>query len=124
MLALGVNFLAMSKLAESNRQMSSLFGDDLLGTLHVGNMNIDRYDIGRVSRDAFLNASDAKILADDEKTFQTRFDSFHSELDGAEKTFYTPEGLATIKIVRDGLSEWQKSQGLVFDRLQPPRALR
>ena len=117
LLAMGMSYLAVTKLADANGQMAAIYQKDMMGIVHVENMNVDRYDIGRVTRDAILNVDNPKEFAEDERTLRSRLDNFRSELDEADKTFYTAEGIAALKSVREATPGWEKAQLEVVDRL-------
>lgn len=116
-LSVVMNITSVTKLADSNEKMQVLYEADLQGAIHAGAMGMARYDIGRTSRDALLNVDDPKVLAQDEQAIRARIDNFASELDAAEKTFYSPEGVAAIKAIRIALPEWERAQLEVFERL-------
>jgi methyl-accepting chemotaxis protein len=117
LLVMGISYLAITKLADANGEMAILYQEDMIGVIHAENMNVARYDIGRIARDAILNADNAKIFADDQRSIQSRFENFRSEIDAADKTFYSEEGIAAIKAVREATPAWEKAQLEILDRL-------
>lgn len=118
LLAAGISYEATSKLADANQQMSRIYQEDMQGVIHADNMNIARYDIGRISRDAILNVDNAPVLAADAKSIQSRLGNFQSELDAADKTYYSEEGISAVKAIREALPPWQKAQQTVVDQAQ------
>jgi methyl-accepting chemotaxis protein len=115
---MGMSYLAISRLSQANASMATLYQDDMLGAIHTDNMQIARFTLGRAIRDAVINAADGQIVSEDEKVVQAQFEKMRSELDAADKTFYTKEGLAAVAAIRNSLPAYERADLAVFDRLR------
>jgi methyl-accepting chemotaxis protein len=113
----GMSYLAITKLAAANQSMASMYQDDLQGALHADNMEIVRFSLGRTLRDALLHPKDEAVISSDEKAVQAGLAKFQSELDAADKTFYSKEGRAAVEELRNGFPAYAKEDMSVFERL-------
>ncbi|HEX4039157.1 MAG TPA: methyl-accepting chemotaxis protein [Acidobacteriaceae bacterium] len=118
LLTVGISYLAITKLADANQDMGTMYQKHMLGAIHADNMEIARFSIGRTERDAMLNPDDPQILEKDENSMQADFQKFHENLDEAERTFVSKEGLAAVASIRDGLPAYEKANLDVFPRLR------
>ncbi len=113
-----VSSLAISKLADANARMSALYLNDMQGAIQIDDMQIARFSIGRMERDAMLNQDNPQVIDADEKTMRADFEKFHAALEGADKTFYTKEGKAFIAVIRRGLPDYEQANLEVFPHLR------
>lgn len=114
---LGLSYLGIHSFGEANERMTMMYQSDMLGTVHVDNIVISRLSLGRSARDAMLNINNAEIVAANEKTMLADFEKIHSDLDAAEKCFYTKEGLALMASVRDALPGYEKAYHDLYQRI-------
>jgi methyl-accepting chemotaxis protein len=114
---LGISALAIMNLGNANERMTVLYEKDMSGQMHAGNMAIARAMNGRAVRDAILNADDPASVDADNKTVQSNFANFHSDLDAAQKLFYSSEGIAALTTIRNVLPAYEQSYRDLFARL-------
>lgn len=118
LMIVGMSYLAISKLSDANESLSALYHQDMQGTIQADDMEIARFSIGRIGRDAILNASNPQIIDNDEKSARDDYARFHAALDGATKTFVTKQGIADIDAIREALPAYEKANMDVYERLR------
>ena len=57
----------------ANQRMQVMYQSDMLGTVHVDDILISRFSIGRSARDAMLNLNKPEIVAANEKAMAADF---------------------------------------------------
>jgi methyl-accepting chemotaxis protein len=115
-LILGICLLAISSLGDANQRMTVLYQDDMMGAIAADTIAISRMELGRAGRDAILNVQDAAVVAADEKVMLADFEKIHSSLDASDKLFYSPEGIANVKKIRDALPGYEQAYHDLFQR--------
>jgi methyl-accepting chemotaxis protein len=113
-----MSYLAITRLGAANQSISTLYQSDMIGSIHTDNMEIVRFSLGRTIRDAMLNSTDAARVSADEQEGQADLQKFSIELDGADKTFYSKEGIAAIRDLHTALPAYEKATTDVFERLK------
>lgn len=117
LLMLGVGYMALSSLDDSNTRMNSLYNDDMLGLHLADSMVVDRFMLGRDDRDAIVNIDRPDILATDEKAILSDMEDLNNLVAQADKAFSTKEGRANIARIRAALPTYEKAHLLLIDRL-------
>ena len=84
-----ISYLAIVNLGAANDRMESLYRDDMMGAVQSADMAIARMSLGRQGRDALLHMGKPLVVASDKKIMLSDFVSIHSNVDAAEKTFYS-----------------------------------
>ncbi len=113
-----ISYLAIVNLSQANDRMEVLYHEDMLGSMQAADINIARMSLGRQGRDAALHMDDPAVVAADKKTMLANFVTIHSNLDAAEKTFYTTEGKAVIATMRDALPAYEKAYHDLYERAE------
>jgi methyl-accepting chemotaxis protein len=103
-----ISYLSVSNLSQANDRISTLYSEDMVGAIQADKIALARVSLGRQGRDAILNIADPAIVAADKATMVTDFAAIHTNLDGAEKLFYSKEGVAVMATIRGVLPEWEK----------------
>ena len=98
-----VSYLGIANLSQANDRLQVLYQDDMMGAIQSANISLARMSLGRQGRDAILNIADPRVVASDKSTMLADFATIHSNLDAAERSFYTKEGQAILKVIRDTL---------------------
>jgi methyl-accepting chemotaxis protein len=114
---IGICYLAIQSFSEANQRMTKMYQDDMQGAIHVDNIVISRFSLGRSARDAILNINSPEIAATDEKTMLSDFEKIHSNLDAAEKLFYSKQGIALLASMREALPGWEKAYHDLYQRI-------
>jgi methyl-accepting chemotaxis protein len=113
-----VSCISISCLGKANERIGVLYQEDMLGAIHANNIAKARLSIGKQGRDAVLNIQDASIVASDEKSMLADFASLHSNLDAAEKSFYSKEGVEIITMMRNALPAYEQAYHDVYERVR------
>ncbi|MGD0731327.1 MAG: methyl-accepting chemotaxis protein [Terracidiphilus sp.] len=117
-IAMGLSYLGITRLADANESLATMYQKHMLGAIQANDMEIARFSIGRMERDAMLNPDNPQIVDADEKTMQDNFAKFHAALDLADKTFVTREGQGYMAAIRNGLPAYEQANLAVIDLLR------
>lgn len=112
------SYLSITNLSRANDRMEVLYHDDMLGAIQSAEINIARMSLGRQARDAALHIDDPAVVAADEKRMLADFANIHSNLNVADKSFYTKEGKALIATIRDTLPAYEKAYHDLYQRIE------
>jgi methyl-accepting chemotaxis protein len=113
-----ISYLAIANLSQANDRLQVLYQDDMLGAIQSANISVARMSLGREGRDAILNIADPAVVASDKSKMLADFATLHSNLDAAEKTFYSKDGKEIIAIIRDTLPAYEKSYHDLYQRVE------
>jgi methyl-accepting chemotaxis protein len=113
-----MSYLAVSNLGNANDRITTLYQEDMVGSVHANKIAIARMSIGRQGRDAILNIDHPSVVAADEKITLEDFASIHAHLDAAEKLFYSKEGIAALATIRNTLPDWEKGYHELYEQIR------
>jgi methyl-accepting chemotaxis protein len=113
-----ISFLAIGSLSQANDRMEVLYHDDMLGALQTAEISIARMSLGRQVRDAALDIDDPAVVAADKRTMLADFVKIHSNLELAEKTFYTKEGKVLTATIRNTLPDYEKAYHDLYEQIE------
>jgi methyl-accepting chemotaxis protein len=116
-LTLVISYLGVSGLSKSNDRINVLYNDDMTGSAIANDIETSRMEAGRQLRDAMINIKDPAIVAADKKVVLSDFAKIHASLDGADKSFYSKEGVAVIEQLREELPAYEKAYRDCLDRI-------
>jgi methyl-accepting chemotaxis protein len=88
------------------------------GATIASDIQIHRMEAGRMLRDAVLNIANPAIVSEDEKVFLSDLAKMHADLDTADKSFYSKEGVEVITQIRQAFPAYEKSSHDCLDRIR------
>jgi len=117
-LTLGVSYLATDNLKMANQRVEDLFQKDMQGVMHANGIALARGTNGLYVRDAMLNMSKPAVVAEDKRLSYSAISSMQTELDAAEKLFYTARGKELMATMRNTLPVYEKGTHQVYERIE------
>ena len=112
-----ISYLAIANLSQGNDRLQVLYQEDMMGAIQSANIGVARMSLGRQARDAMLNIANPAVVASDKSIMLADFVTIHSNLDALEKSFYSKEGQAVVKVIRDALPAYERSYHDLYERV-------
>jgi methyl-accepting chemotaxis protein len=117
LLTMGMAYLAISNLAQSNERIR-LLRLDMQITTAMQNMAVSKMDTARQDRDALLNLGDQAVVNKDLKAAEEDLAAMHRELQAAQSLAYTEHARMLLATVQDDLNAYEKSVNGILAKIR------
>jgi len=112
-ITMGISYLAINALGNSNDRMGELYGKDMKAILALETISLAKVDIARLTRDGTLNIGDPEAVTKDLNAVAADFATMHAAIEGARQFFYTKEGKALLGQIDEILPPYERAVGEV-----------
>src|ERR1700733_700240 len=117
-LTLGISYLAISNLSQANDRIDAMYQKDFIGALSVKDIAVARAMNGRSVRDALLHINQPAIVSEDEKVSFAQIAIVKSNIEVAERTFYTVKGRELVATMQRLLPDYEKGHHEIYRRVE------
>jgi methyl-accepting chemotaxis protein len=123
-LTLGISYLAITNLSKANDRVELLYEKDMKGVIAVQNIAVSRMAIGRLDRGAIISIDDPAAVSEAKSATDTEIAAMHSNLQAANSSFFTKEGLAMIANISDLMPVYENGVNAIFADVESKNAAR
>jgi methyl-accepting chemotaxis protein len=117
-LTLGIGYLAISSLSNSNDRVDRLYHFDMTGMMEADGITIDVVTMARHALHAVVHESEPEVIASDEKEELAAGAELRAQLDSADKHFINRKGIDSLSTIRKTLPSFEEAQAEIFRALK------